>query len=425
MTGSDARNAPSRSAGPLAGFRILDLTSVVVGPYCTAALADMGADVIKVESPEGDNFRHIGPRRNPGMGSQFLSLNRSKRSVVLDLKQPQGREALLKLVATADVFVHNMRPRAIRKLRLTYAAVRQAREDVVYCSIHGFRQEGPYRDKAAYDDIIQGASGLAALQARGGEPRYVVSAVADKTPAMVALSSILGALLCRERTGQGQEIEVPMFESMVAYVMSEHLYGNVFEPPLAPTIYPRQVSPYRRPYRTADGYVCALMYTDAQWERFFQVAGRADLLQDPRFADFGSRTDNVDAVYGLVADVLTTRTTAEWLEILERADIPAMPLNTPAEVLNDPQLQAVNFFPLVTHPTEGVLRYVGNPVVLSKTPGPPPGPAPRLGEHSVELLLEAGYSRSDVDGLIQRGVTSQPTAPSSTRNGLAEEATVR
>jgi crotonobetainyl-CoA:carnitine CoA-transferase CaiB-like acyl-CoA transferase len=277
----------------------------------------------------------------------------------------------------------------------------------VYCSIHGFQQAGPYRDKAAYDDIIQGASGLAALQARAGEaPRYVVSAVADKTPAMVAVSSILMALLNREWTGAGQAVEVPMFESMVSYVMTEHLYGHTFEPPLGPTVYSRQVSPYRRPHQTADGYLCALMYTDAQWARFFEAAGRVELGADPRFVDFGSRTDNIDALYALVAETMRARTTADWLAIFEGADIPAMPLNTPADLLHDPHLAAINFFPVVEHPSEGALRYVGTPVVMSRTPAPAPKPAPRLGEHSLEVLAEAGYAPSEIEALIASGAAS-------------------
>jgi crotonobetainyl-CoA:carnitine CoA-transferase CaiB-like acyl-CoA transferase len=397
-------------------LRVLDLSSVVVGPYCTLALADMGADVVKIEPPAGDNLRHIGPRRNANMGSQFLGLNRNKRSLVLNLKQPDARQALLRLVETADVFVHNMRAQAIGRLNLTYDDVRQSNPRIVYCSIHGFLQAGPYRDKAAYDDIIQGASGLAALQARAGEaPRYVVSAVADKTPAMVAVSSILMALLNREWTGEGQEIEVPMFETMVSYVMTEHLYGHTFEPPLGPTVYSRQVSPYRRPHQTADGYLCALMYTDAQWARFFDVAGRPGLLQDPRFVDFGSRTDHIDELYALVAETMRARTTADWLAIFEQSDIPAMPLNTPDDLLRDEHLAAIDFFPIVDHPSEGALRYVGVPVVMSRTPAPFPTPAPRLGEHSQEVLGEAGYSQSEIDALVESGATRVPDGVCSTR----------
>lgn len=389
----------------LGGFRVLDLTSVVVGPYCTQALGDMGADVIKVESPQGDNLRYIGPRRNRGMSSQFLGLNRNKRSIVLDLKQPRGRDVLLRLVRTSDVLVHNVRMAAIRRLGLDYPAVREANPRIVYCTINGYRQDGPYAEKAAYDDTVQGASGLAAIQARAGEaPRYVVSAVGDKTPAMVATSSILAALLYRERTGQGQAIEVPMFESMVAYVMSEHLYGAMFDPPLGPMVYDRQTSPFRRPFATRSGYICVIVYTDEQWARFFQLIGQPELRTDPRFATFERRTENIDTLYSIVDGIVATRTSEEWLSDLASIDIPAMPLNRPGEVIGDQHLAAIEFFRTVEHPTEGRIVDVGQPVVYSAAPTTVRGYAPRLGEHSREVLCQAGVTEDEIAALAEQGV---------------------
>ncbi|MGH3757758.1 CaiB/BaiF CoA transferase family protein [Actinophytocola sp.] len=406
-----ARGSERTERGPLTGLRVVDLTSVVVGPYCTLALADMGADVIKVESPAGDTMRDIGPRRNPGMGSQFLSLNRNKRSVVLDLKKPAAREALSRLVETADVFIHNMRRPAIERLGLTYGAIAAVNERIVYCTIHGFHSAGPYRDKAAYDDTIQGASGLAAIQSRNGEPpRYVVSAIADKTPAMVALSSVLAALLYRERTGRGQELEVPMFESMTAYVMSEHLYGKTFEPPLGPTIYSRQVSPFRRPHPTADGYICALMYTDEQWDRFFRMISRAELISDPRFLTIGTRTDNIDELYSIVGEALRGRSTADWLSAFEDADIPAMPVNTPDDLLNDKHLRATDFFYLTEHPTEGTVRNVRYPASFSDTPIPLAEPAPTPGQHSHHVLAELGYGEEELKSMVAAGAINPPAS---------------
>lgn len=397
--------------GPLTGLRVVDLTTVVVGPYCTLALADMGADVIKVESPAGDTMRDIGPRRNPGMGSQFLSLNRNKQSVVLDLKKPVAREALSRLVETADVFIHNMRRPAIERLGLTYAAIASVNPRIVYCTIHGFHSAGPYHDKAAYDDTIQGASGLAAIQARNGEPpRYVVSAIADKTPAMVALSGVLATLLYRERTGRGQEIEVPMFESMTAFVMSEHLYGKTFEPPLGPTVYSRQVSPFRRPHPTADGYICALMYTNEQCDRFFRMIGRTELISDPRFLTVGSRTDNIDELYAIVGEVLRGRSTADWLRVFEDADIPAMPVNTPDDLLHDKHLRATDFFYLTDHPTEGTVRNVRYPATFSETPIPVAGPTPNLGEHTHDVLADVGFGEKELNAMVDMGAINPPVS---------------
>jgi crotonobetainyl-CoA:carnitine CoA-transferase CaiB-like acyl-CoA transferase len=395
--------------GPLAGVRVVDLTAVFLGPYCTQILGDMGADVIKVESPAGDIVRGIGPARHEGMGALHLGVNRSKRSVVLDLRQPAGREALLKIAAGADVFVHSMRPGAIERLGCSYETVAAARPDIVYCAAYGFGEGGAYAGKPAYDDIVQGGSGFAALQGLvSGEPQYVTTVVADKTTGMAAAYAIAMALYHRERTGEGQAIEVPMFETMVSYLLVEQLYGMTFEPPLGNATYPRTTSPHRRPYRTADGYISVVVYTDAQWQRFFRLAGRPDLLDDDRFGTIAGRTQHIDDLYRVVGELLRPRPTAEWLRLLEQADIPAMAVKTTDELLEDPHLEDRELIRTVDHPTEGAIRSVGIPVSFSRTPGRVERMAPLLGEHGPEVLAEAGYSEAEIDELVQAGITVKP-----------------
>jgi crotonobetainyl-CoA:carnitine CoA-transferase CaiB-like acyl-CoA transferase len=395
--------------GPLSGVRVLDLSAVFLGPYCTQILGDMGADVIKVESPTGDIVRGVGPARNAGMGPIHLCVNRSKRSLVLDLRQPAGRTALLKLVEGVDVFVHSMRPQAIARLGLTYKEVSGVTPDIVYCGACGFGQDGPYADKPAYEDIVQGAAGIAALQSQGQpEPAYVTTSIADKTTGLTAAYAIAMALYRRERTGEGQAIEVPMFETMVSYVLMEQLYGMTFEPPMGEARYPRPVSPERRPYRTADGFICVLVYADKHWEKLFELAGRPELINDERFRTISARTENIDELYELVGDLIERRSTGEWLRLLEEGDIPAMPLNSLEDLLRDPHLDERGFIRSVAHPTEGTIRTAGIPVKFSRTPGRIERLAPRLGEHSEELLAEAGYSESEINTLVEAGVTNGP-----------------
>lgn len=397
-------------SGPLSGIRVLDLTTVIMGPYCTQLMGDMGAEVIKVESPDGDTTRHTGPARHPGMAALFLNVNRNKRSIVLDLKKPPGRSALLRLAQTCDVFIYSMRPRTIAKLGLTYEEVRAVNESIIYCATFGFGQDGPYRHKPAYDDMIQGLSGFAALQGRAeGEPQYIKSVIADKTTGMAALYSILAALYHRERTGEGQAIDVPMFETMVAHLMVEHLYGMAFDPPLGPAVYPRTTSPYRKPYPTTDGYICILPYSDKHWMRFFELAGRPDLVHDKRIRDVSERTKHIDELYKLVSELTETRTTAEWLDTLDRADIPAVPMNTTEDLFHDPHLDAVGFFELAEHPTEGMIRHTAIPTTFSETPGEIARFSPRLGEHSVEILTEVGYDADEIEALLENMVTVRST----------------
>lgn len=395
--------------GPLEGVRVVDLTTVMYGPYCTQIMGEMGADVIKVEPPGGDVTRLVGPARHRGMSASILMKGKNKRSIVLDLSKESAREALGRIVAKADVFIHNMRPRAADKLRIAYDDVRRFNPQIVYCAAVGYGRDGPYRDKPAYDDLIQGASGLAALMGGmlGGEPRYVPSVLADKTSGLFALYAILMALFHRERTGEGQAVDVSMFEAFTSFVMNEHLQASVFEPPLGPPGYARLLSPNRRPYATRDGHICVLPYTDRHWRRFFEIAGRPELADDARFVDMPARTENINALYGIVADVLPQRTTAEWLEAFEQADIAAMPVNTPQDLFTDPHLQAVGFFEESDHPSEGRIRTMRPPIRMSKTPPGSERPAPRLGEHSREILSEAGLSEEEISELFEEEASLQ------------------
>jgi len=398
--------------GPLAGVRVLDVTTVVLGPWAAQTLGDMGADVIKVEPPEGDTTRRLGPARHPGMGAFYLACNRNKRSLVLDLKQTAGRAALLRLAATADVILHNFRPGPAARLGLEYEPFRAVNPRLVYCATYGFRARGPYGTKPAYDDVIQAAAGLASLQTSlVGEPRYMPTIVADKTSSLAVLSAVLSALFHRERTGEGQAIEVPMFETVVAYVMVEHLYGETFVPPIETAGYKRILNRWRRPFRTTDGYLAVVPYTDADWRAFFALAGRADLLADPRFRTLESRLANIEALYEELAKIIAGRSSAEWLEALDRASVPAMVVNTLETLLVDPQLEATGFWKIVEHPTEGTLRVPDIPTTYSRTPAEIRRLPPRLGEHSREVLREAGFSEAEVDDLRASGVTSLGPGP--------------
>ena len=381
-----------------------------MGPYAAQILGDMGADIIKVESGTGDTMRQNGLGRHPGMGPLFLQMNRSKRSIALDLKNPAGLQALLDILAGADIFLFNLRPKSIQRLKLTYEEVAKVNPGIIYCGMRGFGEGGPYADKAAYDDLIQGASGLAALAAMAdeGEPRYTTSSLTDRIAGMTAVYSVLAALYHRERTGEGQALVVPMFERSVEFVLSDHLYGCIFDPPVGGSGYPRQLVPQRRPYKTKDGYISVMPYINKHWENFFDMIGQPELMDDPRFKDITARTEHIGEVYQILADALEEKTTGEWLPLLDEADIPVMPMHTMETVLEDPHLKATGFFKMVDHPTEGRLRTMAVPVSWSKTPPKPERQAPRLGEHSAEILREAGYDDDRIRALAVDGVIIAP-----------------
>ena len=392
--------------GPLAGVRVLDCSTVVLGPWAAQMLGDLGADVVKVESPEGDTTRQLGPARNPGMGAFYLACNRNKRGLVLDLKQDPAREALFRLARTANVVLHNLRPRPAARLGLGYEAFRAVNPSIVYVATYGFRASGPYGEKPAYDDVIQAASGLASLQASlYGEPRYLPTIVADKTGSMTVVQAVLAALYHQAKTGEGQAVEVPMFESIAAFTMVEHLYGETFVPALDTTGYKRILNRWRRPFPTRDGFLAVLPYTDANWRDFFRLAGRDDLLADARFTTFATRLKHIELLYEELGKIVATRTSAEWLRVLDEANIPAVVVNSLDSLLSDPHLQATGFWRIVEHPTEGTLRMPGVPVAYGATPGEIRLMPPRQGEHSVEVLREAGYDMPAIEAMLASGAT--------------------
>ena len=374
-------------SGPLNGLRVLDLTGTFSGPYCTLMLADLGAEVIKIEPPGGDIARHLGATREPGLAAIFLNMNRGKKSVVLDLKTAEGQAALHRLLPTADVLVHNMRPRAAERIGLAYADLREHRPDLVYCAIPGFRSDGPDADRPAYDDVIQGASGMAALQSINQTlPSYVTTPLADKLTGLTAALAIVAAVRHRDVTGDGQRVEVPMLETTIAFALCEQLDGWTFEPPTGPPRYPRTAAPNRRPYETADGHLCVMVYTGEQWSRFLELAGRADLLLHPDFDTVGKRIANADRLYAVVAEVLRTRTTLEWVEEFERIDVPCAPLTSYEEILSDPAHAASGFVSYHDHPVAGKLRSIGSPMIFSAGAVAVDRHAPTLGEHTGEVL---------------------------------------
>jgi crotonobetainyl-CoA:carnitine CoA-transferase CaiB-like acyl-CoA transferase len=391
---------------PLAGIRVVDLSSVVMGPWATYILAGYGADVIKVEPPEGDVMRYAGPARHHGMGSLFMFMNRGKRSIALDLKRPAARDALLRVCERADVFVTNVRPAAMRRLGLGYDDVAAVNARMVYVDLVGYGQDGPYAAKPAYDDLIQGISGLAATFRRvgDGEPRFVPALIADRITGMNAVHAVLAALFQRERTGLGQHVEVPMFETMAELVLSDHIGGHLFDPPAGDFGYNRALAPNRRPLRTRDGYVCVLLYTEKHWERFFEIVAQQDRYRsDPRLSDPGVRRREYDAAYGAVAEIVATRTSAEWLAALSAADIPVVPLEDVADLLDDEHLRAAGFFAREEHPTEGAMRAVRRPLRFSGAPPPDLRHAPRLGEHGEEVLREAGLGGDAIAQALRAG----------------------
>ncbi len=392
--------------GPLSGIRILDLTSVVAGPLATQMLGDMGADVIKIEAPEGDAPRHTGPARSPGMAALFMGLNRSKRSLVLDLKHPGAQQALWRLIAGADVFVHSMRPQAIERLGFGHEAVCAQNPRIVYAALHGYRDGGPYSGQPAYDDVIQGQSGIAALMTNvAGEPRYAPMIIADKTCALAIAGAVSTALFARERTGRGQFVEIPMFEQMVSFVLGEHLFGHNFVPPMGSLGYTRVLASWRRPYKTRDGYICMMAYTQLHWRKFWTMVGQPELHSDSRFDSIASRAHNIVELYELAGACIAGKTTAEWLALLREREIPAARMSSLDDVMADPQLAASGFFKRATHPTEGEILYTDLPVRFSDTAISPERLQPRLGEHSIEVLREAGLSANQIEALVASGAT--------------------
>jgi len=387
------------SEGPLAGVRVVDLTAMVMGPYCTQIMADMGADVIKVEPPAGDNTRYISVGPAPGMSGVYINVNRGKRAIVLDLRTDEGSEALRALVATADVFIHSMRSKAIVKLGFGYDDVAAINPSIVYTNCYGYGRRGPNRDLPAYDDTIQAECGIPAVQELlTGEANYVGTIMADKVAGLTALYATTMALFHRERTGEGQEVEVSMFETMASFMLVEHANGAMFDPPLGPAVYPRTVAPNRRPYPTKDGRIAVLIYNDKHWTAF------VDAVKPPWatevYATLEMRANDIDTVYGLVAETLLERTTDEWMALFRELQIPAAPINTPDALFDHPHLNAVGLFETVETP-HGPVRMPGVPTWFSRTPGRIAGPTRELGADTAEVLRELGLA--DVEPAVGSG----------------------
>ena len=391
-------------AGPFDGIRVLDMTTVFVGPYASQLLGDMGAEVIKVEAPDGDLTRGAGPSVNAGMGPSFLQLNRNKRAIALDLKTAGGADAMRALLRGCDLFVHNMRPEPLTRLGFDYDQVRRINPEIVYCNIWGFGRSGRYAGQAAYDDVIQGASGLVALEGYGGkEARYVPSLIADKTTGLFAAFAMAAALYHKLATGEGQEVEVPMFESMVSFTFLEHLGGESFVPPLGPPGSMRHATPMRWPFKTKDGYICALPGSDKHWRNMLKAIGREDMWENPILNDRKARRDHIETVNEIIGDLMAERTTAEWVTVLAEAGVPCMPISTLEDVVADGHLADVGFWHETDHATEGRIRLMRPPYTLSKSPATIRKGPPRFGEHTKAILAEHGYDADTIERLLAEG----------------------
>jgi len=375
-----------------------------MGPFCTQILADLGAEVVKVENPSGDTTRRLPGGKEPGMSGMFLNLNRGKRGVVLNLKKPAGKEALLRLASRADVFIHSMRTNAIARLGLDYETLVKANSKIVYTNVYGFSRRGRRSNQAAYDDTIQSISGLANFQEELiGRPNFVATVIADKVTAMTAAYGTMAALLHRERTGVGQEVEVGMYETMVSFLMVEHIGGYLFDPPIGPPRYDRAMSRHRRPYRTADGSISVTVYTDGHFQKFADLVGEPEWAKDPRFAELSVRWSNLEEFYERVEGHLQRKPTAYWIDVLEKAGIPVAPVQSLEEAIHDPHLAQVGHFQSVMT-KEGRMKFPGIPTWFSKTPGSIRDAGPRLGEHTAEVLSEAGFTQSEIDAVVAETV---------------------
>jgi crotonobetainyl-CoA:carnitine CoA-transferase CaiB-like acyl-CoA transferase len=396
----------AKPTGPLSGIRVIDVTTVVLGPFCSQTLGDMGADVIKVETPQGDSTRLIGPSRTPGMGSYFANLNRNKRSLAIDLKQPAARDALLRLVETADVFVHNMRIGAASRLGLDYETLSARNPKLIYACASGFRKGSSMQEFPAYDDLIQGVSGIASLNAGpDGAPRYFPTVVVDKLTGATLASMIGMALFHRERTGQGQEIHLPMMETILSFTLVEHMWHATLGEPEKGLGYPRMLTPHRRPYPTKDGYISVIAHSNAQWGKLFEAMGTPELIDDPRFESVQARSRNIDAVYATLTEGMKLRTTDEWLAELRPADIPCGKANSLDDLFTDPYLIETDYFGSYDHPVEGNVVVPAIPARFSRSPPNVHRPWPQLGEHSREILVEAGCSEAEIEAITGSGVS--------------------
>lgn len=377
----------------LEGIRIVDLSTVIFGPYATQMLADLGADVIKIESPAGDTPRYMGRyRHTPYMGGTHMTVNRGKRSAVLDLKKPEDADVLRKLIETADIFIHNIRARAINRLGFGYEAVKAIKPDIIYAHFTGFSQDGPWKDLPAYDDVIQAATGTTSLLSRvdgNPAPRYLPSLIADKVSGTYGAQALLVALVHKLRTGQGQHVEVPMLDCFANFMLTEHLQDSVFEPPLGPPGYGRQLDPARQPFPTKDGHIVIVPYTDAKIVTLFDLLGDPGFLKQPPFDTPMGRFQNMTSIYARIGELTPSQTSDHWIALLTEHDFPTMPVADMDDVFENPHLQATGFFRMAEHPSEGMIRQMRPPVRYSADVDRPIGFAPTLGQHTDEIRKEA------------------------------------
>ena len=402
-----SKEVPTRS-GPLAGVKVIDITSVLMGPYATQMLADLGADVVKIEPPAGDATRKIGPGGNEKMGPIYMGLNRNKRSLVLDLKSPEGLEILLKLVATADVLSYNVRPAAMERLGLTWERLSEINPRLIFVGMYGFSQRGRYAPSPAFDDLIQAATAMPSTMAASidGTPRFVPLNLVVRSVGIYAFGVVSAALYSRERTGKGQRVDIPMFETMVPFVLGDHFYGEKFVPRKGALGYPRLLSPMRKPFRTKDAHVCCVIYQDHHWKAFLDILGMPEMYEsDPRIANITSRTTHADDLNAFVEKHLAEKTTAEWRDLLKAADIPVFPVHTFDSLIDDPHLQDIGFFREEDGPGVGQIRETAGPSGWHGTVPPVYTPPPMLGQHSAEVLDELGYQADDIKRLMATGVT--------------------
>ncbi|MDB9915781.1 CoA transferase [Alphaproteobacteria bacterium] len=393
------------SEGPLKNIRIIDASSILMVPYCTRLLADMGAEVIKVETIEGDNTRFIGPAKNEGMAAVYLSINRNKKSICIDIKSQEGQSIINKLIKTSDVFVSNIRKAALKRIGLTHSNFIKINPKIITANAVGFSSKGAYAGLPAFDDTIQAISGMAAFQeAYSSQPSYTAGATADKVTGLMLGMAIIAALFKSTKSGKGSEIEVPMMETMVDFTLVEHLYGYNFIPPKGPPIYPRQSSPNRRPFKTLDGYIAVMPYNDNQWLRFFKMINKEDILDNKKFSSLNARNENIDLLYSLLSDELKKNTTNYWIDNLKKNDIPSMNVNTPESLFEDEHLKSTQFFKVNSHPTEGKLLYTSFPVNFNEDDDSKTKHAPNLGEHTKDILYELGYTNTDLKKLASEGI---------------------
>ena len=393
----------------LKGITIVDLSSVMLGPFASHLLADLGATVIKIESPEGDIFRYAGPARHQGMGAGYLNVNRNKQSLALNLKTQTGRDTIKKLIEKADVLLHNMRPDAVERLGIRYEDVSVINKNIIYCAAVGFGGDGPYANEPAYDDIMQAVSGFASLaKTSNTPPSFAPTVLADKIAGLYAALGILSGLFQRERTGQGAAVEAPMFESMVSFLLAEHLSGHSFQPPKGPMGYGRLTTSYRRPYKTSDGYIAVMPYSTKHWERILTLLEREDLAKTNWVRDASLRSERIGELYQIVAESMPYKKTSQWLQVLKSLDIPCGPINTLPDLLNDAHLRAVNFFQKINHPTEGALISMRHPLRFIGATTESDMPAPIHGQDGVEILLTAGFDQETIKSLVECGALILP-----------------